>query len=93
MSSSRRQASTKQIEIDENLRYTGRLKFFDDAKNFGFIIMDADDTDIFVHCDDLQKAGISKDRVKSYKQSDETLRFEFRVMSYVGKYRDSRKAV
>ena len=41
-------------------RYTGRLKFFDDAKNFGFIIMDADDSDIFVHYDDLQKAGITK---------------------------------
>lgn len=58
------------MEIDENEKYTGRLKFFDDAKNYGFIIMDADESDIFVHCDDLQKAGISKDRVKSYKQSE-----------------------
>lgn len=47
-------------ENSENKRYTGRLKFFDDAKNYGFIIMDADDSDIFVHYDDLQKAGISK---------------------------------
>lgn len=30
------------MEIDENEKYTGRLKFFDDAKNYGFIIMDAD---------------------------------------------------
>ena len=41
-------------------RYTGRLKFFDDAKNYGFIIMDSDESDIFVHYDDLQKAGITK---------------------------------
>jgi hypothetical protein len=47
-------------DSSENKRYTGRLKFFDDAKNYGFIIMDADDSDIFVHYDDLQKAGISK---------------------------------
>ena len=36
----RRQNST--LEINENERYTGRLKFFDEAKNYGFIIMDAD---------------------------------------------------
>ncbi len=28
-------------------RYTGRLKFFDENKNYGFIIMDADGSDIF----------------------------------------------
>ena len=54
----RRQNST--LEINQNQRYTGRLKFFDEGKNYGFIIMDADDSDIFVHCDDLQKAGINK---------------------------------
>lgn len=51
----------------ETKRYTGRLKFFDDAKNYGFIIMDADESDIFVHYDDLQKAGISKDVIKTFK--------------------------
>lgn len=44
----------------ENKRYTGRLKFFDEGKNYGFIIMDSDESDIFVHYDDLQKAGITK---------------------------------
>jgi cold shock CspA family protein len=69
------------------------LKFFDESKNFGLIIMDADESDIFVHCDDLQKAGISKEKVKSYKQSEGVIRFSFKVMSYFGKYRESRKAV
>lgn len=50
----------QQTEILENERFTGRLKFFDDGKNYGFIIMDADESDIFVHYDDLQKAGITK---------------------------------
>ncbi len=31
--------------------------------------MDGDESDIFVHCDDIQKAGINKERVKCYKQS------------------------
>ena len=70
-----------------------RLKFFDEGKNYGFIIMDADESDIFVHCDDLQKAGINKERVRSYKQSEGAIRFSFKVMSYFGKYRESRKAV
>lgn len=42
--------------------------------------MDADNSDIFVHCDDLQKAGINKERVKSYKQSEGSIQFSFKVM-------------
>lgn len=55
--------------------------------------MDSDDTDIFVHYDDLQKAGIPKDRIKNYKQNEGSIRFSFKVMSYYGKYKNSRKAV
>jgi len=29
--------------------------------------MDADESDIFVHYDDLQKAGISKEIIKTFK--------------------------
>jgi hypothetical protein len=81
-------------ETGENKRYTGRLKFFDDARNYGFIIMDADESDIFVHYDDLQKAGISKDVIKSFKnEMYMQIRFSFKVMEYFGKYKKSRKAV
>lgn len=52
---------------NDNKRYTGRLKFFDDGKNYGFIIMDSDESDIFVHYDDLQKAGITKEVIKALK--------------------------
>lgn len=48
-------------------RQTGRLKFFDENKNYGFIIMDKDGSDIFVHFDDIQKAGISKEYLKTAK--------------------------
>lgn len=34
-------------------RLTGKLKFFDENKSYGFIIMDDDGSDIFVHYDDL----------------------------------------
>ena len=81
------------LPTNEKERYTGRLKFFDEAKNYGFIIMDIDESDIFVHFDDLQKAGIPKDRIKSYKQNEGLIRFSFKVMEYYGKYDKSRKAV
>lgn len=45
----------------------GSLKFFDENKNYGFIVMDDDNRDIFVHYDDLQKAGITKEFLKSSK--------------------------
>ncbi|CAD8095916.1 unnamed protein product [Paramecium sonneborni] len=72
--------------------YTGRLKFFDEQKNYGFIVMDEDKSDIFVHLDDLQKAGVSKEVLKSAKQGS-LIRFQFNCMVYVGKYKKSRKAV
>lgn len=82
------------METGENKRYAGRLKFFDEARNYGFIIMDADESDIFVHYDDLQKAGISKEIIKSIKnEMYMQIRFSFKVMDYFGKYKKSRKAV
>ena len=39
---------------DQDLsRYTGQLKFFDENKNYGFLVKDNDMTDVFVHFDDL----------------------------------------
>ncbi len=57
------------LEIKEGERYKGRLKFFDEGKNYGFIILDADESDLFVHFDDLYKAGINKEKLKTYKQN------------------------
>lgn len=51
---------TNSINITPNQRYTGRLKFFDQNGNYGFIIVDAYNCDLFVHYDDLQKTGIPK---------------------------------
>ena len=40
--------SKKPIIIDDGIhRYSGRLKFFDENKNYGFLIMDLDGSDIF----------------------------------------------
>ncbi|CAD8147115.1 unnamed protein product [Paramecium octaurelia] len=83
---------TDQKKQPANPIYTGRLKFFDEQKNYGFIVMDEDKSDIFVHLDDLQKAGVTKEILKTSKQG-QLLRFQFNCMVYVGKYKKSRKAV
>jgi cold shock CspA family protein len=78
--------------IDEgNQLYQGRLKFFDENKNYGFIIMDEDGSDIFVHFDDLHKAGITKEFLKGAR-SGHIIRLQFKCMKYIGKYDRSRKA-
>ena len=46
----------------------GKLKFFDEVKNYGFIISDEDGKDIFVHYDDLCKASVTKEFLRTAKQ-------------------------
>ena len=45
-----------------------------------------------VHYDDLEKANITKDFLKTAKLGN-VIRFTFTCMSYIGKYNKSRKAV
>lgn len=54
--------------------------------------MDQDNSEIFVHFDDLSKAGITKEYLRNTKHGY-ILRFEFGCMFYLGKYKNSRKAV
>lgn len=83
----------KPIILDEGQqRYTGTLKFFDEGKNYGFIVMDDDGSDIFVHYDDLAKANISREMLKTAKLGN-VIRLTFGCMQYIGKYNKSRKAI
>jgi len=72
-------------------RYSGTLKFFDEKKNFGFIVMDSDpDHDVFVHYDDISKSDISKSILK---MKNKVLRLSFVLMEYHGKSKQSKKAI
>ncbi|CAD8201134.1 unnamed protein product (macronuclear) [Paramecium tetraurelia] len=73
-------------------RSAGFLKFFDENKNYGFIVMDSDGSDIFVYADDLTKTGISKEYLRTAKFGN-CIRFTFTCMEYYGKYNKSRKAI
>lgn len=47
-------------ELIHGKRFRGKLKFYDSNGKYGFIIVDAINSDLFVHFDDLNKAGIDK---------------------------------
>ena len=69
----------------------GRLKFYNEAKEYGFIIMD-DESEIFVHKADLIKQNIDTRYLAYYKKYYEII-MEFTVQEYQGKVRMHRKAV
>lgn len=49
----------------------GKVKFFDDAKGFGFIEVEGQEDDVFVHHSDIQMPG--------FKSLDEGDRVEFEI--------------
>ncbi len=77
-----------------NLEYKvqGRLKFFNESQNYGFIVSDIDGKDIFFHYDDMKKTNLSKQFLKDAKNKF-IVRFLFKVMGYYGKYNMSKKSV
>ncbi len=84
---------SKPLILEEsNQRFFGTLKFFDECKNFGFIIMDISNSEIFFHYDDFNKKNISKELLLSYK-SGNIIRVSFACLKYIGKYNVSMKAI
>ena len=83
----------KPIILDQTQeRYTGKLKFFDEVKGYGFIVNDEDDKDIFCHFDDFCKAGITINMLRSVKMG-QLLKLSFSCLNYIGRHNKSKKAV
>ena len=83
----------KPIILDQTQeRFTGKLKFFDEIKGYGFIVKDDDDKDIFCHYDDFCKANININMLRAVKLG-QILRLSFSCLSYIGRHNKSKKAV
>lgn len=60
-----------------NQRYTGKVKWFNSTKGFGFITPDAGGKDVFVHISAVEKAGM--------KRLDEGQSVSFELREHQGK--------
>lgn len=54
--------------------YTGTVKFFDEHKSYGFMIMDIDNSEIFFHMDDIITPNVTNEFIMTYK-SGNVIRF------------------
>ncbi len=68
----------KDKKLIKGKRYIGKMKNFYIDRNYGFLIMDNHKNDIFVHYDDLEKAGITRDRIKNCSE----LILSFEIIEY-----------
>lgn len=84
----------KPLVLEESSsRFLGTLKFFDENKSFGFIIMDINNSEIFFHFDDFDQEGkVSKETLMGYKKGN-IIRLSFGCLKYIGRYNISLKAV
>lgn len=79
--------------MEENKKYQGILKFFDDKNNFGFLtLLDYKNTDIFVFGSEFQKANIPISVIKS-SEYGQMVKFQFMIVFYWGRHGKSKKAV
>jgi cold shock CspA family protein len=77
---------------DRKDQYRGRLKFFNEDNNYGFITIEDTEEDVFVYHDELAKANLSGKDFRVVKDGKK-LRVRFQVVSYIGRKGKSKKAV
>lgn len=83
----------KPVILDESKeRLVGKFKFFNDEKNYGFIVKESDGKDIFVHFGDLNKAGLTREELLDASVT-RNLKFKFSCLTYIGRHNKSIKAV
>ena len=70
---------------------TGRLKYFKENDNYGFIVSDLDGENIFFHYSEMKSQSLSKMFLAQAK--NHIIRLTFQIVKYIGKYKLSKKAV
>ena len=71
---------------------TGRLKYFKEEGDYGFIVSDLDGENIFFHYSEMKSQSLTKEFLSQAK-SKFIIRVVFQIVKYIGKYKLSKKAV
>jgi hypothetical protein len=64
-------------------RFSGKLKFFDEQKNYGFIVMDMDKSDIFVLFKKFRCTSTTSARPTSVRSSSRQPKMEMRFCFFI----------
>lgn len=72
-------------------KHTGRLKFYNEVKEYGFILFDSGG-EIFIHKTDLQQSNVNTAQLDIFDKFY-SVRVEFEVRNYRGKSKGNRKAI
>lgn len=73
------------VILDNDMKKsTGRQKFFEPNKNYGFIVSAEEGCDVFVHFEELKKAGISLNTQKNQSLA-KTIKLRFCAQTYIDK--------
>ena len=74
-------------------RYTGKLKFYQLKKRFGFVSLDEDSSDVFLCEDDLILSGIGFKKFKEDVFKRNEIKLEFSIKKYMEGDKEKRKAI
>merc|ERR1740139_1543188 len=74
--------------IDTEIVY-GSIKFYNENKEYGFLIVEITLEEIFVHRQQLLQAGTVMSAINSYPRT----RYSFQIAQYTGKRGKAKKAV
>ena len=72
--------------------FYGTIKFFNQKNEFGFIIQDEGDKDLFFHYEDIKSNNCPRKLLKN-ADKDYIFKVSYQVMFYVGKKKNNYKAI
>ena len=83
--------STVKKSLNPEKKWKGKLKFYNESKEYGFILFE-DNSEIFIHKTDLMMCKINTLQL-DYFDKFYTISMEFEIRNYKGKNKGHRKAV